>query len=365
MIRRLSSSLACLAALVVATPDASAQHASEFTARDKTELFIQHVIKVQRLEPAKYQAMVLEYEIAMALEEISDIGVEKLGGDFIHSALLEFHDGYRRAEQLLADEEFEKAHVAIRELLALPDPYLQAHARLLRAELDYRQGRYDEAIATCEQIVTRDRPRLIRDHRACELIALCYRAQEKKLLEFAQLAILVIDYQDVPVDVEKRVKTRLGELGGEVGRPLQLVAGWMNQVEKLLREETTGEDPTQDREKTIVTALDKLIELQEAKERNTCPSCGGSGCKGGCRNGKPRGSRSENPAQVSAIPQGGDGAVNLRGVSRADRGTIWGQLREKDAARALQGYRGKLPVRFEKLLEQYYRELSRDASPTP
>jgi hypothetical protein len=46
-------------------------------------------------------------------------------------------------------------------------------------------------------------------------------------------------------------------------------------------------------------------------------------------------------------------------VSRGDAGTVWGQLKERDAARALQGFRGKLPARYEKLLEQYYKNLSK------
>ena len=64
-----------------------------------------------------------------------------------------------------------------------------------------------------------------------------------------------------------------------------------------------------------------------------------------------------NPALRSAIPNRG-GDIRLHGVSRADRESIWGQLRERDAARALQGFQGKLPPRYEKLLQQYYRNLS-------
>ncbi len=55
----------------------------------------------------------------------------------------------------------------------------------------------------------------------------------------------------------------------------------------------------------------------------------------------------------------GKGEVLLHGVSRADPGTIWGQLKERDASRALQGFRGKLPARYERLLEQYYKNLSK------
>ncbi|MEM7232595.1 MAG: hypothetical protein AAF517_10495, partial [Planctomycetota bacterium] len=121
----------------------------------------------------------------------------------------------------------------------------------------------------------------------------------------------------------------------------------------------TGE-ATQSQEGEIVSALDKLIELQEAKERQSCKnsgSCAGGACK---NNGKPKGNRSKNHAKVSALPPAGEGRTVLRGVSRAGADSIWGQLRNKDASRALQSFSGKLPARYEKLLEQYYRDLSRE-----
>lgn len=62
---------------------------------------------------------------------------------------------------------------------------------------------------------------------------------------------------------------------------------------------------------------------------------------------------------MSALSQS-KGEVLLHGVSRGDPGSIWGQLRERDAAKAMQGFRGKLPARYERLLEQYYKNLSRD-----
>jgi hypothetical protein len=49
----------------------------------------------------------------------------------------------------------------------------------------------------------------------------------------------------------------------------------------------------------------------------------------------------------------------LRGVSRGDASTIWGLLKDKDAAKAMQSFKGKLPTRYEKLLEKYYQNLSK------
>ena len=96
-----------------------------------------------------------------------------------------------------------------------------------------------------------------------------FEKMKKPLLEFVQYAILLTDYEELPKDVADRAKARLAKLNQEAGRPLRTVANWMNQVEKWLAQEVTRKDPTQRKETEIVYALDKLIELQEARERKT------------------------------------------------------------------------------------------------
>lgn len=337
----------------------SAQHPSEFNARDKTEIFIQHMVKFMKVEPAAYQAMVLEFEIGAALAELSSVDIHRTS-NFIHRALEELNPQYRRAHELIEAGKDAEALAALKDLIRHQDPYIAAHARLLRVELDFRAGRHDQVIELCERINLKDRLYLVQGYRACELIALSFEKLQKPLLEFAQYAILLIDYEDLPKELEKRARSRLLALNDRVGNPLHKVAGWMNQVEKLLAREFTSEEPTQAKERQIVTALDKLIELQEARERNTCSGCGGTGCKGGCKNGNPNARKSFSPARVSRLPRGGEGDLNLRGVSRANADTRWGDLREKKASRTLQSFSGKLPPRYEKLLEQYFKEVARD-----
>ena len=48
-----------IALIVALTATVSAQHPSEFTSRDKAEVFIQHLVKILRIEPAKFESMVL------------------------------------------------------------------------------------------------------------------------------------------------------------------------------------------------------------------------------------------------------------------------------------------------------------------
>ncbi len=376
--------LSLAATLIVALgaiPVAVGQTPSNLSPEEKTTGFVQHLVKVARLDPARYQALVLQYEIGRAIDELRAIEHERheergpagetccagdafgfAGVDFIDKALAEIFPRYGELEALRKKGDTEAARALARDLTGHADPYLSAYAQLRLAEMDFDalNGSPEACrlvIARCEEVVRKQRLYLIPDYRASELIARCYQILEKPLFELVQYAILLVDFQHLPGELSARAKARVAELSQKVKRPLGEVSTWMDAVEKLLDQEVTSEAPTQESETQILAALDKLIELQEAKERNTCASCGSGNCQGSCQ-GPPKGNRSSSPARVSALAQA-EGRVLLQGVSRGDPGTIWGQLKDKDAARALQSYSGKLPPRYEKLLEQYFKDLSK------
>jgi len=360
------SILAGLSLVVAVAPNpASAQHPSEFKRRDKAELFIQHLVKILRLDPSQYEAMVLEYEIGTALAELSDEVAKDLAGvDFIQNSLAELYPQFGRALEAFAANKDSEVEVALRgldpaSLGGKTNPYVEAYGELLRAELEFRGGKMDAVVRRCEALSRDHREHLIADDRACELIALAFRSLDRPLLEFAQYALLMTDYEELPAEVKARAEARMAVLQEEQGRPLHTVSSWMRKVESLLSQEVTAEDPTQAQETEIVVALDKLIELQEAIERRACSNCGGN-CAGQCQNGTPKGNRSKSPAQVSKLPERGEGIVKLGGVSTARRESIWGLLDEKDAARALESFGGKLAPRYETLLRKYYKRLARD-----
>ena len=271
-----------------------AQSPSDLDVRDKTELFLQHIVKVARIDPAKYVALVLEYEIGTALAELlaaSDKEGEEAGakenpvgfvlGDFVERAIQEIHPAYAKLVGLVEAGKLAEGRAAARDLSGSSDPYVAAHAALALAEIEYRSleearsaalivdADWERLVKACERIVSKDRLYLTRDWRASELIACSFQKLKKPLLEFVQYAILLTDYNDLPAEVTARAKERLAALTKEVGFPLSSVAEWMDQVEKLLAKEVTSKEPTQRKETEIVYALDKLIELQEARERKT------------------------------------------------------------------------------------------------
>ncbi len=355
------ATIALLAALVAAPLAAQTPHEMEPT--DKIELFLQHLGKIVQIEPELYQSLLLEYEVGLTLGELGMAHPEPLLGDFILRGLERVHPALATAR-----EHFEagaagdtarrdEAAAAFRSLIGKRDPFLSARCRLFLAEIDLAAGRHDAALRTAERIIRDDRMHLIPDWRACEIAASCFRAREQPVLEFLQHAILLTDFHDLPPAVEANARARLAELEKEAGRPVRVVGGWMDAVEKWVRRYETGEDPTRAKQGQILVALDKMIELQEARERNACKNCGSGSCGGSCRGGPPRGNRSSSPAQTSQLVEA-DGSINLRGVSRGNASSLWGLLRDRQGASALQSSKVKLPERYRKLLEQYYRGLS-------
>ncbi|MBI4605148.1 MAG: hypothetical protein HY721_24555 [Planctomycetes bacterium] len=306
---RRSSLLSAMLGLLLAA-GLSAQNPADLSPRDKTEVFIQHLVKVAKIDPARYRAMVLEYELSGVLWELSHAADEDgksaagheeepgcctasgfLAGDFIESALQEIYPDFARARGLRDEGKLDEARDAARALSTKSDPYLAAYASLLLAETEHARALaagavpsdavnggahrdgirelHDAVMAICERIGQKDRLYLVQDHRACELIALSFEKLGKPLHELLQYSILLTDYNDLPPLVAGRAKARLAALEETAGKPLGTVAGWMNKIEKLLAKELTGKDPTQAQETEVASALDKLIELQEARERKT------------------------------------------------------------------------------------------------
>src|SRR2546422_5361601 len=131
-----------------------AQSPADLGSREKTEIFIQHLVKVAKIDPSRYQALVLEYEIGNALADLStaegDEGSKEkvcgglsgpVGEDFMDRALKEIHPEYARAAQLKDEGKLDEARESAKALEKSVDPYLAAHARLLLAELALGEAR--------------------------------------------------------------------------------------------------------------------------------------------------------------------------------------------------------------------------------
>lgn len=266
--------LILLVVLLNLSPGLLGQSASDMEPADKIELFLQQIGRVAPVEPEVYQSFLLEYELALSLTELGTPHPEPLLGNFVLRSLRKLFPGLEKAITALESGDLEGAAAAFTKLAAKGNPFLSAHCRLELAEIDLAAGRHAEAIRTAERIVRQDRQFLITDHRAGAIIAECFRAQKRPVLEFLQWGILLVDYRALPPAVQTRAKERLAKLEKITGRPVQAVAGWMDTVQRLIRDLHTAADPTQTKQGEILVSLDKMIELQEARERHTCENCG-------------------------------------------------------------------------------------------
>lgn len=168
-------------------------------------------------------------------------------------------------------------------------------------------------------------------------------------------------YPDAPERVREGASWLVRELRGEGSGPLLELAKRMETIERLIRRTRTDE-PTQERQKEVVVALDKLIELLREKEcqgQGQGQGQGKQGQKPG-QGGKAGGQRSSSPAQQSTLP-GGDG--NAGPLAEGQNGPVsdsWGDLPDREREEAIQFLRERFPSRYREIIERYYRALAEE-----
>ncbi|MCO5165459.1 MAG: hypothetical protein M9894_03705 [Planctomycetes bacterium] len=167
-------------------------------------------------------------------------------------------------------------------------------------------------------------------------------------------------YPEAPERVREGARWLERELRGEGSGPLLELAKRMETIERLIRR-THTDQPTQERQREVVVALDKLIELMREKENDGSCEGGGQGQKPGQKPGQARGNqRSGNPAQESTLPQGDGREGPLTEGPRGPAGDSWGDLPDRERDEALQFLRERFPSRYREIIEGYYRALSEE-----
>ena len=288
------------------------------------------------------------------LEESWEAGSSE---DPIGDALLFLDDAYAAADQSYAEGEVSKAQAAIEKVLeAARNPNVVAYAKLLQAKIRADGGDVEGALPLFQDLWDHSRDRMTADHEVRFYIAFSRAQLYERDAAIREFQAYLVEFPDAPERFLEAVRVVLRDLLLEGANPLLDVAGRMGEVKTLLRKEQTG-DPTQTKQKDVVSILDELIALLEEMEKQG--SGGGGAGSGKGRGGNPGGQRSSSPASKSAIPGGGDGdAKNLRRVSRGKPEESWGDLKGKEREEVLQAMKGKFPARYRALLEQYYRSLS-------
>jgi tetratricopeptide (TPR) repeat protein len=220
------------------------------------------------------------------------------------------------------------------------DPHLQAHARywLGRAFLDADDP--EGAVAIFSDYLKGSRNRTPFDgdvvfFYGSALARIPERdAAASVLREFVQL------FPDAPERYRASANQLVAELEGKLN-PLHDIADTMGGVERRIRKTDTGQE-TQKRQEDVITQLAKIIEQIEEQEKQ---SSGGGG-------GNPT-----SPRQDSNLTPGATQVGNLNKAK--DVSDRWGMLKDRERKAIESEAQTKLSGRSRKLVEDYYRKLSR------
>lgn len=161
-------------------------------------------------------------------------------------------------------------------------------------------------------------------------------------------------YPEAPERVREGALWLERELRGEGSGPLLELAKRMETIERLIRR-TKTDDPTQERQRQVVVALDRLIELLREKEQG---GGGGGGGGQGNRRGPPRGNRSNAPAQESTLPGGEGGQGPLTEGVNGPVSDSWGDMPDREREQAEQFLRERFPTRYREIIEGYYKAVA-------
>lgn len=158
---------------------------------------------------------------------------------------------------------------------------------------------------------------------------------------------LIVGARQILTELDRRAPGRIGD-----------VRDIMHYARRKISNGRIDEDLI-DRQHQAVTLLTSLIEEAEEQEKQGQGQCdkGGEGSKGG------KNSNGQNPgggAKRSTKPQGAGDVGELR-RQRARPGEMWGKMPPRDREELLQTLQKQFPSQYRELLEQYYKQLAKDA----
>ncbi len=276
-------------------------------------------------------------QLAAFRQEIEDGSA----GPAADGLLRELNGEYDKAVGLAEDGE-PRAALALTELLAATrDPYLRPHIRYHLGRVFLDADDPERSVVVLAEYLREDRNRTPLDAEVAYFYAhglADIPVPERAARAFAEFLKL---FPDAPERYVASATQQLAELEAQFDSPLHGIADVMKGVERKIRKTDTGEQ-TQDKQKSVMKELQKIIEEWEQKEKQS------SGAPGGLN-------RPTAPASKSAAPEGATRIGNLNRVSGvADR---WGQLQDRDREAIETDLQTKLPGHYRRMLEEYYKKL--------
>jgi tetratricopeptide (TPR) repeat protein len=279
-----------------------------------------------------------------------------LGGDVIDLALSVLSPDFHQGLNLLDQDQVAESADVFEKLSNVDDPFLAVaaanHGATTMIEL--------EQIDRCQAMLDRVR----RDHKPIEKYTTASEQFRFMLgycqvhnLAYEQAAGTFEDFLRLYPNAPERLRTAATQILTELSRR---EPGRLGDVRDLLRYARrrigngSTDDDVLDRQEEAIALLDDLIEEAENQEQQ-----GQSGSQGGSPSGGKR-----NPgagATRSTAPRGEQRVGELRS-NRAKPGEMWGKMPPKQREQILQTLQQRFPSQYRELLEQYYKQLAKDAA---
>lgn len=280
-------------------------------------------------------------------------------GDFITLAYTVLSKDFKNALELADSDKPEEAATAFEALAKSGDPYLSVAAANLGAASLIDLELVDRCQAMLNDVLERHKPienfTTASDHFRF-MLGYCQVHNLEYELAYGTFEDFLKNHPDAP----ERLRTTAAQILTELSRR---APGQMGDVRDLLtfakRKIKTGytDDAVLNRQDEAVALLQNLIEEAEQQEQNKGKG-EGEGGRGG--RGRLQGQKPGSGATESTLPTGGADKPRLR-ANVAKPGDVWGKMPPREREQVLQTLQKQFPSQYRELLEQYYKQLSKDA----
>ncbi len=282
-------------------------------------------------------------------------------GSFLTLAYSVLSPDFANALDLIDDEKIEDAANLFESLSLSEDPYLSVTAAGFAATSMIELDQVDRCLQMLDRVRADHHP--IEDYSTssdhfrfmlgyCQVHNLEYRQAYATFEDFLKNhptapERLIVGARQILTELDRRAPGRIGD-----------VRDIMHYARRKISNARIDDDLIE-RQQEAVSLLDALI--QEAEDQENQGQGGGEG--GGGSGGGGDSGGSNNPgggAQRSTKPQGQGDTGELR-RSRARPGEMWGKMPPRDREELLQTLQKQFPSQYRELLEQYYKQLAKDA----
>ena len=250
---------------------------------------------------------------------------------------------YAKAAKLSDNGEPAAALELAKLLVANKDPYVQAYTRYQLARFLLDTDEPDDAARMLAEFVERHLEKTPLDSEVIYFYghALAQIPDRERAILFFHAFLR--EFKNAPERLRASAAQILAELEQQEG-VLHEISDIMKNVERKIRKTDTGKD-TQEKQKHVITWLEKIIEMMEQQQQ------------GG---GAPGGAGGRNPAKFSALPGGEHKTGPLRSVKKvADK---WGKLKDEERRSIEAELKSKMPSRYKKMLEEFYKKLGKSGT---